>query len=62
MERLKDKCFMVGNIYPSNGQNGNVYLACGISPAILSGVTDNKNNGGIGSNNAPKILIRLKND
>ena len=41
---------------------GNIYLACGISPAILSGATDNKNNGSIGSNNAPKILIRLKDD
>lgn len=46
----------VGNIYPSGGQNGNVYDAEGISPTLLSGETNTKGNGGIGSNNAPKIL------
>ena len=45
----------VGNIYPSGGQNGNVYSTDGISPTILSGVTETKGNGGIGSSNAPKI-------
>ena len=47
----------VGNIYPSGGQNGNVYNPNGISPTIMSGETSNPKNGGIGSNNAPKILV-----
>jgi DNA (cytosine-5)-methyltransferase 1 len=47
----------VGNIYPSGGQNGNVYSTDGISPTILSGETNTKGNGGIGSNNAPKIAV-----
>lgn len=50
----------MGNIYPSKGQNGNVFLPVGISPAIISGTTDNENNGGIGSNNAPKILVKYE--
>ena len=45
----------VGNIYPSNGQNGNVYDVDGISPTINAG-TGVKGNG-IGSNNAPKVLV-----
>ena len=45
----------LGNIYPSNGQNGNIYSSNGISPTISAG-TGIKGNG-IGSNNAPKILI-----
>ena len=49
----------VGNIYPSRGQNGNVYSVEGISPTISSGVTGTKGNGGIGSNNAPKIVDTL---
>ena len=47
----------LGNVYPSGGQNGNVYDQNGISPTIMSGETSNPNNGGIGSNNAPKILV-----
>jgi DNA (cytosine-5)-methyltransferase 1 len=46
----------VGNIYPSNGQNGNVYDVDGISPTINAG-TGVKGNG-IGSNNAPKVIIQ----
>jgi DNA-cytosine methyltransferase len=46
----------VGNIYPSGGQNGNVYSRGGISPTILSGETATKGNGGIGSCNAPKTV------
>lgn len=46
----------VGNIYPSGGQNGNVYNPSGISPTLASGETSTKSNGGIGSNNAPKII------
>lgn len=45
----------VGNIYPSNGQNGNVYDIDGISPTINAG-TGGKGNG-VGSNNAPKVII-----
>ena len=47
----------MGNIYDSGGQNGNIFLADGICPTIISGTTDNRNNGGIGSNNAPKIVV-----
>ena len=45
---------IVGNIYPSNGQNGNVYTTDNLAPAILSGQGDVGR--GIGSNNAPKVL------
>jgi DNA (cytosine-5)-methyltransferase 1 len=45
----------VGNIYPSGGQNGNIYNPIGISPAISAGTGVNGN--GIGSNNAPKIIL-----
>lgn len=46
----------IGNIYPSGGQNGNIYGVDGMSPTISSGSTSTKGNGGIGSNNAPKIF------
>jgi DNA (cytosine-5)-methyltransferase 1 len=46
----------VGNIYKSNGENGNVYNANGISPSLKSGTTNNPKHGGIGSSNAPKII------
>ena len=52
------KCLPLGNIYESKGQNGNVFLPDGLCPTIISGTTDNEKNGGIGSNNAPKILVR----
>ena len=51
------KSIVIGNIYESKGQNGNVFLTDGLSPAIISGTTDNEKNGGIGSSNAPKILV-----
>lgn len=44
----------VGNLYPKNGQNRNVYTANGLSPTLLSGQGNVGN--GIGSNNAPKII------
>ena len=47
----------MGNIYNSKGQNGNIYLTDGISPTISSGVTNTSGNGGIGSSNAPKVII-----
>ena len=53
-----NKIIQVGNIYPSNGQNGNIYNINEISPTISSGVTNTAGNGGIGSNNAPKIVIQ----
>ena len=46
----------LGNLYSSGGQNGNVYSTEGVSPTIVSGTTDTKGNGGIGSCNAPKII------
>ena len=55
---VKTPCVIkVGNIYPSGGQNGNVYDINGISPTILSGVTNTRGNGGIGRSNAPKVLV-----
>lgn len=45
----------VGNIYPSNGQNGNIYDVDGISPTINAGIGIKGR--GIGSNNAPKVII-----
>lgn len=43
-----------GNIYPSGGQNGEVYSTFGISPTILSG--QGVKGRGIGSCNSPKII------
>lgn len=54
-----NKLIKLGNIYPSGGQNGNIYHCDGISPTISSGETNTKGNGGVGSNNAPKILINI---
>lgn len=54
------KIMVEGNIYPSNGQNGNVYNPKGLSPTLSSGTTGNSKNRGIGSNNAPKIAIKIK--
>lgn len=53
-----DSMIKFGNIYPSRGQNGNIYSSVGISPTLSSGVTDKLTNGGIGSNNAPKVYHR----
>lgn len=58
MVTIEQKPIKVGNIYPSGGQNGNIYSEDGLSPTILSGTTETKGNGGIGSSNAPKILVR----
>ena len=44
---------VIGNIYPSQGQNGNIYSCDGISPTINAGV--GVKGRGIGSCNAPKI-------
>jgi len=53
----KRKMHLEGNIYPSKGENGNIYNTGGISPTIKSGETSTKGNGGIGSNNSPKIIV-----
>lgn len=58
--KLQPKILVEGNIYPSNGQNGNVYNPKGLSPTLSSGTTGNSKNRGIGSNNAPKIAIKIK--
>lgn len=43
------------NIYKSRGQNGDVYSTDGVCPTLRSG--QGVVGHGIGSNNAPKILI-----
>ena len=48
-----DKPVKVGNIYPSGGQNGNIFSADGKSPTLSAG--QGKTGRGIGSNNSPKI-------
>lgn len=47
----------VGNIYPSEGQNGNIYSIEGKSPSLSAGVGIIGR--GIGSSNAPKICIQV---
>ena len=49
---------ILGNIYPSKGQNGDIYSILGVSPTILSG--QGVKGRGIGSCNAPKILIEYE--
>lgn len=58
---LKGKINKLGNIYKSGGQNGNVYDTEGVAPTIASGTTNTKGNGGIGSNNAPKVAVAKDN-
>ena len=45
----------IGNIYPSNGQNGAIYTTGDLSPAILSG--QGQKGRGIGSCNSPKVVV-----
>lgn len=47
----------VGNVYPSKGQNGNVYSLEGKSPSLSAG--QGVKGRGIGSSNAPKVLIQI---
>jgi hypothetical protein len=51
-----DLIIKVGNIYPSGGENGNIFSTDGKSPTIKSGETSTKGNGGVGSCNSPKII------
>lgn len=52
---MRDRCICLGNIFPSKGQNGDVFDISGLSPCLRAGggVAGN----GIGSCNAPKIAI-----
>lgn len=47
--------FIATNVYPSGGQNGNVYEIDGKSPSLSAGIGIKGR--GIGSSNAPKILL-----
>ena len=53
IKETHDKPIKVGNIYPSGGQNGNIFSADGKSPTLSAG--QGKTGRGIGSNNSPKI-------
>lgn len=48
------KAIILGNVFPSGGQNGDVFHPNGLSPCIRSG--QGINGRGIGSCNAPKII------
>ena len=50
---------VLGNVFPSNGQNGDVFDINGISPALRSG--QGIVGRGIGSCNSPKILLVYEN-
>ena len=58
MTLVPQKPKKVGNIYPSGGQNGNVYSEEGKSPTLSSG--EGIKGRGVGSNNAPKIETKPK--
>ena len=49
-----NKIVCVGNVFPSGGQNGDVFDPEGISPTLRSG--QGLRGRGIGSCNAPKII------
>lgn len=59
MDSKGNSIIRLGNIYPSGGQNGEIYHEDGISPTLSSG--QGKKGNGIGSNNAPKCMVRNKN-
>lgn len=50
---VEPACKVLGNIYESQGQNGDIFDTSGLSPALRSG--QGVKGRGIGSNNAPKI-------
>lgn len=50
-----EEMILLFNIYPSRGQNGNVYSIDGVCPSLMSG--QGVKGRGIGSCNAPKILV-----
>lgn len=45
----------IGNIFPSQGQNGDIFDPMGLSPSLRSG--QGLHGRGIGSCNAPKIIV-----
>jgi site-specific DNA-cytosine methylase len=47
----------IGNIYPGEGQNGNIYSTEGKSPSLSAGIGITGK--GIGSSNSPKICIQI---
>lgn len=49
------KTIVLGNVFPSRGQNGDVFDTDGLSPCLRSGQGIKGN--GIGSCNAPKIMV-----
>lgn len=49
----------VGNMYPNQGQNGQLFSTEGKSKTLSAGT--GKNGRGIGSNNSPKVLIPIDN-
>ena len=51
---IVENVIKLGNIYPSGGQNGNIYHTDGVSPTISAGI--GIKGSGIGSNNAPKVM------
>tara|TARA_Y100000310_G_scaffold341379_1_gene440335 strand:- start:274 stop:1575 length:1302 start_codon:yes stop_codon:yes gene_type:complete len=51
-----EKPVVIGNIFPSKGQNGNIYDLRGKSKTLSSGGSPSKRNSGVGSCNSPLIL------
>jgi len=51
---------VIGNLYNSGGENGDVLSIKGISKTLKSGETSTKGNGGVGSSNSPKILSDMR--
>lgn len=55
-ENKENSSKIIGNIYPSNSENGDFLDICGISKTLKLGTTDNKN-GAIGLSNSPKVIV-----
>lgn len=49
------RVIVLGNVFPSKGQNGDVFEMTGLSPCLRSG--QGIKGRGIGSCNAPKIVV-----
>lgn len=54
VEQYNSNTVKLGSVYPSGGQNGNIYSDEGIVPTISAGI--GITGSGIGSNNSPKIM------
>lgn len=57
---MKNRILCIGNIYPSHGQNGDIFDPDGLSPTLRSG--QGIHGRGIGSCNAPKIILYDEDD